>query len=55
MMTGIGMAPESIENNPIVFDLMMENTWRGANPVSSLDSWVISWVDRRYYSSNNNA
>lgn len=52
-MTGIGLAPEAIETNPIVYDLMMENTWRGANPVEDLDDWVVSWIHRRYYTNNN--
>ena len=39
-LQGLGLTPEAIETNPIVYDLMMENVWRGIDGVSDLDAWV---------------
>ena len=47
-MVGIGLTPEAIQNNPIAYDLMMENTWRGSAGVADLDAWVAQYVARRY-------
>ncbi len=48
MLRGIGLTPEAIETNPIAYDLMMENTWRGTVGVTDLSAWVESYVGRRY-------
>ena len=45
-MSGIGMMMEGIEQNPIVYDLMTEMTWRTAAP--DLKSWVNDYAARRY-------
>jgi alpha-N-acetylglucosaminidase len=47
-LVGIGLTPEAIESNPIVYDLMMENTWRGTTGVTNLNEWVEAYVGRRY-------
>jgi alpha-N-acetylglucosaminidase len=45
---GLGLTPEAIESNPIVYDLMMENVWRGTTGVPDLPAWVQAYVGRRY-------
>ena len=48
-LVGIGLTPEAIETNPIVYDLMMENTWRGTDGVKDVTAWVTQYVSRRYH------
>jgi alpha-N-acetylglucosaminidase len=48
MLRGIGLTPEAIETNPVAYDLMMENTWRGTTGVKNLTAWVQRYVGRRY-------
>ena len=48
VLMGIGLTPEAIESNPVVYDLMMENTWRGLEGVQDLDAWIEQYVSRRY-------
>ncbi len=43
---GIGVAPEGIENNPVIYDLMAEMAWHDA-PVD-LDRWIKHYTERRY-------
>lgn len=45
-MTGIGLTPEAIEQNPVIYELMMENAWR-ETPIE-LDSWLKGYTRRRY-------
>lgn len=52
-MAGIGLTPEGIEQNPVLYDLMMENAWR-ETPIN-LDSWLKDYTRRRYGRANKNA
>ncbi len=52
-MVGIGLTPEGIEQNPVLYDLMMENAWR-ETPIN-LDSWLKDYARRRYGKTNKNA
>lgn len=45
-LCGLGMMMEGIEQNPIVYDLMTEMTWRTEAP--DLDLWVRDHARRRY-------
>ncbi|MDB4919699.1 alpha-N-acetylglucosaminidase [Mucilaginibacter sp.] len=45
-MVGIGLAPEGIEQNPALFELMLENVWRDT-PIDA-DAWVNNYAKRRY-------
>jgi alpha-N-acetylglucosaminidase len=45
-MVGIGLTPEGIEQNPALYQLMLENVW-GDSPVE-LDSWLRVYARRRY-------
>ncbi|MDP2338584.1 MAG: alpha-N-acetylglucosaminidase [Bacteroidota bacterium] len=45
-MTGIGLTPESIEQNPALYQLMTENVWR-SEPID-LDIWLKSYSLNRY-------
>ena len=49
MLVGLGLTPEAIETNPVVYDLMMENVWRGTEGVQDLNAWIAAYVGRRYY------
>ncbi|EFA84230.1 hypothetical protein PPL_03307 [Heterostelium album PN500] len=45
-MVGIGLTPEAIEQNVIVYDLMSEMGWRSRS--FDLNLWVDAYVTRRY-------
>ncbi|MBF9255703.1 alpha-N-acetylglucosaminidase [Pontibacter sp. 172403-2] len=45
-MVGIGLTPEAIEQNPVMYELMMENAWR-ETPID-LDVWLKNYTRRRY-------
>ena len=45
-MCGIGITMEGIEQNPVIYELMMQNTWQ-TQPVQ-LDEWLIKYVLNRY-------
>ena len=47
-LRGLGLTPEAIETNPIVYDLMMENVWRSTAGIVDLDGWVAQYTARRY-------
>eukprot|EP01133_Synstelium_polycarpum_P016886 gene16886-20079_t len=47
---GTGLAPEAIEQNVIVYDLMNEMSWRSTPP--NLTQWTADWSVRRYGSTN---
>ncbi|MEO2061912.1 MAG: alpha-N-acetylglucosaminidase [Christiangramia sp.] len=51
-MIGIGLTPEAIEQNAVIYELMMENAWR-ETPVE-LDSWLKGYARRRYGQVNGN-
>ncbi|CAG4990497.1 unnamed protein product [Colias eurytheme] len=46
-MIGIGLTPEGINQNYVVYDLMLESAWR-ASPVQDLNKWVADYAERRY-------
>uniref|UniRef100_A0A2A4IUB9 Alpha-N-acetylglucosaminidase n=1 Tax=Heliothis virescens TaxID=7102 RepID=A0A2A4IUB9_HELVI len=46
-MIGIGLTPEGINQNYVVYDLMLESAWR-QSPVRDLDAWVADYAERRY-------
>lgn len=45
-MIGIGITAEGIEQNPAVYELMLDNVWR-SKPVN-LDTWLKEYTTRRY-------
>ncbi len=45
-MIGVGLTPEGIELNDIIYDFMMETIWY-TSPVD-LDKWVANYSHRRY-------
>ncbi|MGI8583249.1 MAG: alpha-N-acetylglucosaminidase C-terminal domain-containing protein, partial [Chitinophagaceae bacterium] len=49
-MMGIGLTMEGIEQNPVMYDLMMENVWRDS-PVN-LNTWLPDYIFRRYGKKN---
>ena len=49
-MRGIGMTPEAIENSPMVYELMFENTWT-KDPINYRE-WIEDYAERRYGSIN---
>ncbi|XP_072945395.1 alpha-N-acetylglucosaminidase [Epargyreus clarus] len=46
-MIGIGLTPEGINQNYVVYDLMLESAWR-KRPVQNLETWVADYAERRY-------
>jgi alpha-N-acetylglucosaminidase len=52
-MKGIGLTMEAIEQNPVLYELMTQNTWTD-KPVN-LDLWLNSYIRNRYGSLNANA
>lgn len=51
-LSGIGLTMEGIEQNPVIYELMLENIWR-TEPIN-LDSWLKSYTLRRYGKDNAN-
>ncbi|XP_035260693.1 alpha-N-acetylglucosaminidase [Anguilla anguilla] len=51
-LVGLGMAPEGIEQNPVVYELMSELAWR-KEPVN-LGKWVSLYAARRYGNTTEN-
>ena len=49
-MLGLGAAPEAIETDPIVYDLLFETAWLDA-PIADPKAWVRGWAARRYSTS----
>ena len=45
-MRGIGLTPEGIEQNPALFQLMIDNVWRDS--VIDLSGWLRSYAVQRY-------
>jgi len=45
-LSGIGLAPEGIEQNPALFELMLENVWQ-REPVN-VEEWLKGYAKRRY-------
>lgn len=52
-MSGIGLTPEAIEQNPVMYELMLENVWR--NTPIQIDNWLEEYTHRRYGRKNINA
>jgi alpha-N-acetylglucosaminidase len=53
LMKGIGLSMEAIDNNPIVYDLVTDMTWRSG--AVNIDEWVSDYTHRRYGALNENA
>lgn len=45
-MLGIGLTPEGINQNPVMYELMMDNVWR--NDSINLNTWLKEYVTQRY-------
>jgi alpha-N-acetylglucosaminidase len=45
-MVGIGLTPEGIEQNPALYQLMLENVWR--NEPINLSEWLKAYAHQRY-------
>ena len=52
-MKGIGLTMEAIEQNPVLYELMMDNTWRDS--VINIATWLPNYIRNRYGSTNQNA
>lgn len=52
-LSGIGLTPEAIEQNPVMYALMLENVWRD-QPID-LDNWIKNYARRRYGAYNADA
>ncbi len=52
-MTGIGLTPEAIEQNPVIYELMTANIWTEA-PVNA-GTWLRKYLSNRYGKVNNEA
>jgi len=49
-MTGIGLTPEAIEQNPVMYELMLDNTWTD-KPID-VSAWLKAYAWRRYGQKN---
>lgn len=45
-MAGIGLTPEGIEQNPMLYQLMLDNVWRD-QPID-IDDWLKNYILQRY-------
>jgi alpha-N-acetylglucosaminidase len=45
-LCGIGLTMEAIEQNPVLYELMMDNTWR-STPIN-LEDWLPRYINNRY-------
>ena len=45
-LAGIGLTMEAIEQNPVIYELMMQHTWQ-SQPVQ-LDAWLSKYAQNRY-------
>ena len=52
-LCGIGLTMEAIEQNPVLYELMMDNTWR--NQPIALDEWLQQYILNRYGAVNEDA
>ncbi|GBP60008.1 Alpha-N-acetylglucosaminidase [Eumeta japonica] len=46
-MIGIGLTPEGIYQNYVVYEMMLESAWR-TRPIADLDAWTADYASRRY-------
>ncbi|MGV3765968.1 MAG: alpha-N-acetylglucosaminidase [Chitinophagaceae bacterium] len=49
-LKGIGLTMEGIEQNPVMYELMMEHTWR--SDAVNLDEWLPTYLRNRYGTKN---
>nr|WP_321412735.1 alpha-N-acetylglucosaminidase [uncultured Carboxylicivirga sp.] len=49
-LKGIGLTMEAIEQNPVLYELMTDNTWR--NTSIELKPWLRNYIQNRYGKSN---
>lgn len=49
-LQGIGVVPEAIEQNPVMYELMLDNVWRD-KPIE-ISSWLKDYARRRYGQQN---
>ncbi|MDR6197729.1 alpha-N-acetylglucosaminidase [Siphonobacter sp. SORGH_AS_0500] len=49
-LKGIGLTMEAIEQNPVIYELMMQHTWQ--KEAIELDSWLAKYARNRYRSTN---
>ncbi|GAB2818627.1 alpha-N-acetylglucosaminidase [Ferruginibacter profundus] len=52
-MKGIGLTMEGIEQNPVLYELMLQNTWQ--DEVINVDEWLPQYIFNRYAVKNTNA
>ncbi len=52
-LSGIGMTQEGLDYNPVIFDFVLEMTWRDA--AVDIDKWIDQYAIRRYGQSNPHA
>jgi len=52
-MTGIGLTPEGIENNPVMYELISELIWRPEE--FTKEEWLENYTKARYGAKNKNA
>ncbi len=45
-MIGVGLTPEGIEQNDVIYEMMMETIWNTDSV--DLDDWVVKYEQRRY-------
>lgn len=51
-MIGIGLTMEGIEQNPVIYDMMLENVW--CDTPIEIDKWLNNYALRRYGKKNTN-
>lgn len=49
-LTGIGLTMEGIEQNPVIYELLTDNTWR-SDPINT-KSWLKGYIRNRYGKDN---
>lgn len=49
-MVGLGLTPEAIEQNPVIYEMMLDNIWT-RNPIN-VQEWLQAYAIRRYGKSN---
>ncbi|MDE6853457.1 MAG: alpha-N-acetylglucosaminidase, partial [Muribaculaceae bacterium] len=47
-LVGIGLLPEGIENNPVLFDMVCDYAWSDGAVHSCADSWLEGYIASRY-------
>lgn len=50
-LKGVGLTPEGIENNPVMYELVSELPWRGSK--FSWEEWLHGYIEARYGNINN--